>query len=139
MLISRRHGAKPGTFFIALACIAAFCWLMLSADHSSASPQPATGIEGSFSVGPITGGPSRQDAPDSAPLANMAFVVENGTGTVVTFTTDEKGRFRVPLPPGKYIVRTADMKTKNAKCRFEVEVNTTGFKKVNYECDSGMR
>lgn len=139
MLIPHSQIPKPGAIVIALISVAAFCCLMLSAKGSSASAQPATGIEGSVSVGPIQGGPSRQGVPDSAPMANMSFVVENAAGAVANFTTDDQGRFRVPLPPGHYTVRTANIKTKNAKCKFEVDVDATGFKKVQYECDSGMR
>jgi len=38
------------------------------------------------------------------PLANATFVVENKTGEVASFTTDDQGRFRTSLLPGHYKV-----------------------------------
>jgi prealbumin domain-containing protein len=99
----------------------------------------ATGIEGIVSVSPIHGGPSRVGVADSAPLANTVFEVTNAAGVATTFTTDNAGRFRVPLPPGRYTIKKSDAK-KFPRCGpFEVEVTAAGFNKVTWECDSGMR
>ena len=77
--------------------------------------------------------------PNSGPLRNTQFVVENAAGIVATFKTDEEGRFRVPLAAGRYTVRSAVVK-KIGRCGpFEVEVDAAGFKKVDFACDSGMR
>jgi hypothetical protein len=77
--------------------------------------------------------------PNSAPLRNTQFVVENATGIVATFKTDEEGRFRVPLAPGRYTVRRDPVK-KIGRCGpFEVEVGAAGFKQFEFACDSGMR
>lgn len=131
--------ATSRLFSIALLSITAFCCLVLGEKESIASSQLATGIEGSVSISPIRGGPARVGVPNSAPLANTDFVVENAAGVVVTFKTDEAGRFRVPLSPGRYTVRAAQIK-KIGRCGpFEVEVDGGGFKKVQFDCDSGMR
>ena len=122
----------------ALASITAFCSLVADQEPTASSP-PGTGIEGSVSISPIRGGPSKVGVPNSAPLRNTQFVVENAAGIVVTFKTDEEGRFRVPLSPGRYTVRSAVVK-KIGRCGpFEVEVETAGFKQVEFHCDSGMR
>src|SRR6267143_192366 len=82
--------------------------LVLSSCFSSAeaqpmfTPEPGTGLEGVITVSPIRGGPSRADIPDSGPLANVAFVVENEKGVVGSFTTDDQGQFRISLAPGHY-------------------------------------
>jgi hypothetical protein len=132
--------AKPSAFVLALTLMAAVCCLVPGVQNSNASSQPQTGIEGSISISPVRGGPSIQGVSDSAPLVNTRFLVENAAGLVVTFRTDDHGRFRIPLPPGRYTVRTTEMKTKGGKCGpFEVEVEAAGFKKVKYDCDSGMR
>jgi hypothetical protein len=103
-------------------------------------PSLSTGIEGVVSIGPIHGGPQRSDEPASAPLANVVFEVANDAGAVTTFTTDTSGHFRIPLAPGRYSIKRADVKVKLAHCGpFEVEVTTSGFKKIQWECDSGMR
>jgi hypothetical protein len=123
--------ATPRLFFLALACLTVFSCLVLGEQES--------GIEGSVSISPIRGGPARIGVPNSAPLANTRFVVENAAGVVVSFKTDEAGRFRVPLSPGRYTVRAAQIK-KIGRCGpFEVEVDGGGFKKVEFNCDSGMR
>lgn len=99
----------------------------------------STGIEGVISVGPIHGGPIRQGVADSAPLANTVFEVASEAGPVQSFTTDESGHFRIPLPPGRYSIKRT-LKTKLSGCGpFEVEVTAEGFKKIQWECDSGIR
>jgi hypothetical protein len=100
----------------------------------------STGIEGVVSIGPVHGGPQRADEPASAPLANAAFEVANDAGAVTTFTTDASGHFRIPLAPGRYSIKRTDVKAKLGHCGpFEVEVTANGFKKIQWECDSGMR
>lgn len=99
----------------------------------------STGLEGVISVGPIQGGPLRADQPSSGPLANTTFEITNAAGSVKTFTTDESGKFRVPLSPGLYSIKLAVQK-KFPRCGpFQVEVTGTGFLTVHWECDSGMR
>src|SRR6266540_6475661 len=82
-------------------------FLVMTACFSSGQIQSGsgTGIEGVITFSPTQPGPIRADAPSSKPLANTTFVVENEKGAeVASFTTDEQGRFRVPLAPGHYTV-----------------------------------
>lgn len=121
-----------------LAGLLLFSFVLAQTDAQTSSP--STGIEGVVSIGPIHGGPQRSDEPASAPLANVVFEVANDAGAVTTFTTDESGHFRIPLAPGRYSIKARDLKTKPRGCGpFEVEVTTSGFKKIKWECDSGMR
>ncbi len=100
----------------------------------------STGIEGTFSISPTHGGPTRQGESDSAPLAGIVFEVTTKTGPVTTFTTDGSGHFRIPLAPGVYFIDRKGAKAKVGQCGpFEVEVTSAGFKKVHWECDSGLR
>ena len=100
----------------------------------------STGIEGTVSISPSHGGPIRQGVSDSAPLAKTVFEVTTKTGPVTTFTTDDSGHFRIPLVPGVYSIDRKGAKAKVGQCGpFEVEVTAAGFKKVHWECDSGMR
>lgn len=104
------------------------------------TPSPSTGIQGVVSIGPIHGGPEREGVSNSAPLADTVFVVENATGVVTNFRTDDQGRFRVPLPPGHYSIKTTGLKTMSRRCELpDVEVKTTGFTDVQLTCDTGMR
>ena len=63
-----------------------------------------SGIEGEITLSPIHGGPSQVGVPDSKALANAEFKVENESGGVAEFITDDAGRFHLSLPPGHYTV-----------------------------------
>jgi hypothetical protein len=137
---ARKLKELPGRLFLITLLFASPLCQLVSAETP---PPPAsgagTGIEGIVSISPIHGGPSRQGVPDSAPLANTSFLVENTAGAVVTFETDDHGRFRVSLPPGHYTVRLKDLKVKHGCGPFAVDVSTDGFKKLQWDCDSGLR
>lgn len=131
---------RPNQFLIALASIVAFCCLMFSVPDSGASSQPNTGIEGSVSVSPVHGGPTRQGVADSAPLANTSFSVETAAGKIATFKTDEQGHFKVELPPGKYTIKMEQPRMKGRGCSLaDIEVTAANFKHVHLNCDTGIR
>jgi hypothetical protein len=99
-----------------------------------------SGIEGVVTVSPIHGGPSRQGVPDSGPMPNTSFLVETAAGTVATFKTDEKGRFKVELPPGRYAIKIQVPQMKGHGCGLaDIEVTAGSFKSVKLDCDTGMR
>ena len=99
-----------------------------------------TGIEGVILVSPAQPGPARADTPDSKPLANAAFVVENQKGEVTSFTTDDQGHFRKLLAPGHYKIslkgRTVGIGHFGP---FEVDVVAGKMTNVQWKCDSGLR
>src|SRR3954462_4119646 len=88
---------------------------LLCLAHAQMSPSPqsssATGIEGTITMSPVMGGPTRQDMPDSRPLPNIAFEVRQGDRVVATFQTDDQGHFRQELAPGNYTVVRKDLKS----------------------------
>jgi hypothetical protein len=99
-----------------------------------------TGIEGVITIDPTRPGPVRADDPSSRPLANTAFVVENQKGEVTSFTTDDQGRFRMPLAPGHYKVSLKGRTSSIGRYGpFEVDVVAGQTTKVQWRCDSGMR
>jgi hypothetical protein len=118
-------------------------FLVMAACFSSGQTQsrPETGIEGVITFSPTQPGPIRADTPSSKPLANATFVVENEKGAeVASFTTDDQGRFRVPVTPGHYTV------SKEGKKRgvghygpFDVDVLAGQMTRVEWECDTGIR
>jgi hypothetical protein len=123
-------------------CLVIGLLLMLAVPQkmNAQTPSPSTGIEGVIAVGPIHGGPSRAGVEDSAPVANTVFEVTNAAGLVTAFTTDEAGRFRVAAAPGRYSITPRERKAKIGGCgTLEVEVTADGFKKIHWECDSGIR
>ena len=99
-----------------------------------------TGIEGVITIDPTRPGPVRADAPSSRPLANSTFVVENQKGETTSFTTDDQGRFRMPLAPGHYKVSLKGRTSSIGRYGpFEVDVVAGQMTKVQWQCDSGMR
>jgi len=99
-----------------------------------------SGIEGIITISPARPGPIRADEAASVPLANATFAVENNNGEVASFTTDDQGRFRMPLPPGHYKVSLKGRKSTIGRFGpFEVDVTSGKMKNVQWECDSGIR
>jgi hypothetical protein len=103
------------------------------------SPSANTGIEGVIFVSPSHGGPIRLGVPNTAPVANVAFVVQKGDQTVTSFTTDGEGRFQVCLPPGHYTVSRSNSSGRIGRWRFEADVVAGQVAKVQWTADSGMR
>jgi hypothetical protein len=111
----------------------------LAATRSEAQPETGTGLEGEIRIGPGRGGPVRIGVTDSRPLARTIFVVKKAEKIIASFETDDQGRFRVSLPPGKYTVSKRDGKVKvGSYGPFEVEIVGGQMKKVQWECDTGM-
>jgi hypothetical protein len=111
---------------------------------ANAQPTPnvdtLAGVEGVISVGPIHGGPARAGIPNSRPLADTAFVVENEKGTVASFKTDEQGRFRISLAAGHYTISIKDRKAGIGRYGpFPVDVVAGKTTMVEWHCDTGMR
>jgi hypothetical protein len=115
--------------------------LIMCADFLPGQTQSGseTGIEGVITIDPSRPGPVRADAP-SSPLANTAFIVESQKGEITSFTTDDQGRFRMPLAPGHYKV---SLKGKTGGIGrfgpFEVDVVAGQMTQVQWRCDSGIR
>ena len=99
-----------------------------------------SGIEGIITISPANPGPIRADAPGSVPLANATFAVEKNSGEVTSFITDDKGRFRVSLPPGHYKISLKEKKSSIGRFGpFEADVAPGKMTNVQWECDSGIR
>jgi hypothetical protein len=131
---------KPYFLPMLLVLFALFSRVVLAQPPSTPTPEPETGLEGVISLGPIHGGPSRQGVPDSRPLANTEFLVEKENGTVASFQTDDQGRFRISLPPGHYTISRKDWKASlGSYGPFEVDVVAGQIKRVQWDCDTGMR
>jgi hypothetical protein len=74
------------------------------------------------------------------PLANSTFAVQNKTGEVASFTTDDQGHFRASVPPGHYQVLLKGRKSSIGRFGpFEVDVVPGKMTNVQWECDSGIR
>jgi hypothetical protein len=125
-------------FSFALVLFAVCCGI--ASGQPSPSPAAGTGLEGVIVVSPAHPGPSREGVSDTAPLANTAFIVQKADTTIASFTTDEKGAFRILLPPGHYTVsQKAPARKIGHFGPFEVDVVEGQITKVNWTCDTGMR
>ena len=114
--------------------------LLLSHSMNAETPALPTGIEGTVTISPSHGGPSREGVPDSAPMKNANFLVEGTAGKVATFKTDDQGNFKVALPPGRYSIKIQEAMMKARGCGLtNIEVTTTGYKKIDLNCDIGLR
>ena len=97
-----------------------------------------TGLKGVITVSPARPGPTREDIPNSAPLANCAFTAKGDNGTPIPFTTDAEGRFQIALPPGHYTVSIKERRMR--RCGpFEVDIAEGKMTAVDWQCDSGLR
>jgi hypothetical protein len=118
-------------------------FLVMAACSSSGQTQSGSGsgIEGVITFGPTQAGPIRADVPSSKPLANATFVVENEKGAeVASFTTNERGQFRIPVPPGHYTVSKKGKRGGPGHYGpFHVDVLSDKMTKVTWECDTGIR
>ena len=118
-------------------------WLISMAVCTSTAQTPSggeSGIDGIITISPAKPGPTRIDEAGSVPLANTAFAIESNDREVGSLTTDEKGHFRVALPPGHYKVSLKGRKTSIGRFGpFEVEVVSGKMTNVQWECDSGIR
>lgn len=125
-------------FFLTLVCVLPS--LAMTQPPPTSPSEGATGIEGTISISPVRGGPTRQGAPDSLPLSKVAFEVKHDGRVVHTFQTDEQGRFRAELKPGHYtIVRKDWSSAVGSYGPFEVDVVQGKMESVAWKCDTGLR
>jgi len=67
-------------------------------------------------------------------------MVESQRGEITSFTTDNQGRFRIPLAPGHYKVSLKGRKGGVGRFGpFEADVIAGQMTKVQWRCDSGIR
>ena len=104
-----------------------------------ALPPSDSGIEGIVTIGPMC--PvihADSPCPDQPYQATLSVLFENGE-KVVKFLTDEKGRFRVSLAAGNYILHpeSPNVMPSAADIPFTVYEHKFTWLKITY--DSGIR
>jgi len=106
----------------------------------TSTPDNSTGLEGTISLSPARGGPTRQGISDSKPATNMAFEVKQGGRVIGAFQTNDLGEFRVSLKPGHYTISRKDWKVSiGSYGPFEVDVGEGKMTNVHWDCDTGLR
>lgn len=139
VFFQNRDDGNRITFFVILAFLLVCCFSSAQLQPTP-SPELGTGIEGLITVGPTHGGPAKIGVPDSKPLTNVTFHVENEKGSVASFTTDIEGRFQILLAPGHYRVSRKDARPKVGRYGpFDVDVVAGQMTKVAWHCNSGMQ
>jgi hypothetical protein len=104
----------------------------------SASISNTSGITGVVQAGPTCpvekpGSP----CPDS-PLTSTVKATRTD-GWTAQIKTDDRGRFRLPLPPGRYLVTAIAETVPPTVQPLTVEVNANVFARVTIEADTGIR
>ena len=99
-----------------------------------------SGIEGQFFVYPINGGPELPGVLNQAPWGDTSFTIRRGDKVIATFSTDAKGRFRVPLAPAKYTLLPTEPHSALPETEpLELEVPPGKFLKLGVKFDTGIR
>ncbi len=116
---------------------------------ASATPAPTpaeesyeSGLEGQVLRGPVCPGPERLNSPcPDQPFSATFLALDGQENKVALFRTDEQGRFRVALPPGRYAIvpeESAPIMRPGGQ-RKEVTVAEGEFTQVTLVFDTGIR
>jgi len=125
---------------LSLALLGLVTCLALAQKTPVSHADGSAGVEGTISVTPIQGGPTRKGEPDSRPLTNITFEVKQNGQVTKSFQTDDRGQFHVELKPGHYTIARSDRQgVVGFYGPFEVEVAQGKVTKVEWKCDSGIR
>ncbi|GEM_PF-2518706 len=102
------------------------------------------GIQGKVLLGPICPvmrEPPEEQCADRLFETDLVLTTSDGTRIVRRFSSDERGEFRVSLPPGLYLIRSAPGGPAMLSCSkgeiIEVKVNV--YTETTVYCDTGIR
>jgi len=120
--------------------IVLFSLLFLTACSSATNPTPTnSGIEGQVLIGPMCPVVQvGQECPDQPYQAVLTVSSPQGE-KIVQFQTDEKGRFKIPLAPGEYILHPESPNGMPFAGEQTVRVEEGKFTQVAVNYDSGIR
>jgi hypothetical protein len=105
----------------------------------AANPNPTeSGITGQVSIRPVRPH-ATLGVPNLAPYQAKLEVLDASGNTVTSFETDASGTFRIPLPPGKYILRPQTSGPYPRASEQTVIVVPKSFAQVRIVYDSGVR
>ncbi len=103
----------------------------------------SSGISGTVLVGPTC--PVERNPPDpqcaDRPL-QTTLVVKNAdeTKTISSFSSDSKGHFKITLPAGDYVIRSAPSQNRLPTCSSDlIKVTANTYTNTTVNCDSGIR
>ena len=129
--------SKSGLLQVFVTSVSLCCRLLLA---ETPSKDAGTGLEGVISISPVQAGPIRPGVPDSKPLGHTEFVVTKDDKQVASFETDDKGHFKISLPPGHYSISRKGLKPGIGNYGpFEADVGAGEMKRIQWTIDSGIR
>ncbi len=109
---------------------------VLAANPNSAPAE--SGITGQVSIRPVRPH-ATLGVPNLAPYQAKLDVLDASGNTLTSFETDPSGTFRIPLPPGKYILRPQTSGLYPRASEQTVIVPPKSFAQVRIVYDSGIR
>ncbi len=121
--------------------LAAVVSLSLSCQAMDSPVADSSGIEGQVLRTNVKPGPVRQGEPTEVPFSATFRVLDADGKEVLTFTTDEDGRFKVVLPPGDYTIVPAEDTPilRPSTQQKTVTVPKDAFTELRLVFDTGMR
>jgi hypothetical protein len=113
--------------------------LLVAFAPAAAAPTatPHSGFYGVVTKGPIVP-VCRDDMPCDAP-AQVTLVFTRAPNVVSRSRSNKEGRYRAPLPPGYYVVRTEPRIGFGAIRPLNVHVRKGHFDRLNFSIDTGIR
>jgi hypothetical protein len=125
--------------FLLLATLLATATSCGGTDSSSSSGD--SGIKGRVMIGPVCPAPQPDTPCPNEPYEAELQIVRASTSEVATVVrSDSDGRFSVALPPGRYVIRSADGETSiPSLAPVPVTVPDDEFVQARVIFDSGIR
>jgi hypothetical protein len=122
--------------------LAALVAMMASCGGTDApSSSGNSGIEGRVMIGPLCAAEQQGSPCPAEPYEAELQIVRAGTNDVVSdVRSDSDGRFSVSVPPGRYIIRSAEGETSIPSLKpVAVTVPADDFAQAQVVFDSGIR
>ena len=124
-----------------LVALGLVCAIALGAcGGGSSGGGPTSGIQGVVQAGPTC--PVEQmgsPCPEQPVPGTVRAVSVSNEGIIGKTTTDQRGRFRLPLEPGTYIITATPAQGALTPVPATVVVKAGAFAEVTLEADTGIR
>lgn len=114
--------------------------ILLLATCSLQEPTPTdNGVEGQVFIGPVC--PVVQEGMDGAdrPYQTQLTINSPEGGRIVQVQTDKEGRFKIPLPPGEYVLHPESPNVLPYASEQPFTVEAGKFTQLTITYDSGIR
>lgn len=103
-----------------------------------AADAPVSGIQGRVVIGPVRP-VARRGVPNQAPHQAKITVLDAAAHEVAVLESDAEGCFRLPLPPGTYVLQPQSRGRYPRASEQKVVVRRDELTQVEVIYDSGMR